>query len=153
MAYSNSDILAAVLSRYVQPIAIQFAQAKISSWPVIQGLENKAKASGWVSSNWSIANEISAFVEPVTNAVARPLLKQYLSNIPDAAIPEMAHGLVDKAIQNGGLELMEGRLKFDMNDLRELKNLLDYNLPLQKKEEYEVITSKKKEENPEEIKK
>ena len=65
----------------------------------------------------------------------------------------MAHGLVDKAIQNGGLELMEGRLKFDMNDLRELKNLLDYNLPLQKKEEYEVITSKKKEENPEEIKK
>lgn len=153
MAYSNSDILAAVLSRYVQPIAIQFAQAKISSWSVIQGLENKAKASGWVSSSWSIANEISAFVEPVTNAVARPLLKQYLSNIPDAAIPEMAHGLVDKAIQNGGLELMEGRLKFDMNDLRELKNLLDYNLPLAKKDEYEVITSKKKEENPEEIKK
>lgn len=65
----------------------------------------------------------------------------------------MAHGLVDKAIQNGGLELMEGRLKFDMNDLRELKNLLDYNLPLAKKDEYEVITSKKKEENPEEIKK
>ena len=138
MAYSNSDILAAVLSRYVQPIAVQFAQAKLSSWPVIQGLENKAKASGWVSGNWSIANEISAFVEPVTN---------------DAAIPEMAHGLVDKAIQNGGLELMEGRLKFDMNDLRELKNLLDYNLPLAKKDEYEVITSKKKEENPEEIKK
>ena len=48
---------------------------------------------------------------------------------------------------------MEGRLKFDMNDLRELKNLLDYNLPLAKKDEYEVITSKKKEENPEEIKK
>lgn len=147
MTYSNSDILAAVLNKFLQPIVVQFAQAKMSAFPFVQTIENKVKASGWVSSNWSLTRELSPLIEPVSCSLVKPMLKQYLSNVPDEAIPEMAHGLIDKAIQNGGLNLMEGRLKFDMNDLQELKKLLDYNLPLNKSEEYEVLMSPPKEES------
>lgn len=153
MAYSNSDILAAVLNKFLQPIVVQFAQAKMSAFPFVQAIENKVKASGWVSSNWSLTQELSPLIEPVSGSLVKPMIKQYLSNVPDEAIPEMAHGLIDKAIQNGGLNFMEGRLKFDMNDLKELKQLLNYNLPLNKTDEYQVITSMPENESEEEIKK
>lgn len=141
MAYSNSDILAAILNKFLQPIVVQFAQAKMSAFPFVQTIENKVKASGWVSSNWSLTQELSPLIEPISGSLVKPMIRQYLSSVPDDAIPEMAHGLVDKAIQNGGLNLMEGRLKFDTSDLQELKNLLNYNLPISKENEYEVLMS------------
>lgn len=147
MAYSNSDILAAVLNKFLQPIVVQFAQAKMSAFPFVQSLENRVKASGWVSPNWSLTQELSPLIEPVSGSLVKPMIKQYLSNVPDEAIPEMAHSLIDKAIQNGGLNLMEGRLKFDASDLQELKKLLNYNLPLNKENDYEVLMSPPKQES------
>lgn len=141
MQYTNSQILSAVLNKWLQPVILQFSQAKMSSFPFVQALENKVKSIGFVSPNWSLVSELSPMIEPVTNSLVQPLLGRYLSNIPDEAIPSMAHSIIDKAIANGKLELMEGRLVFDKEDLMELKNLLDYNLPLKKTEEYEVITS------------
>lgn len=141
MQYTNSQILAAVLNRWLQPVVIQFSQAKMASFPVVQAIENKVKSIGFVSPNWSLMSELSPMIEPVTRSIVQPMLGRYLANIPDEAIPAMAHSIVDKAIANGKLEFMEGKLVFDREDLSELKRLLDYNLPMQKQEEYTVRTT------------
>lgn len=146
MTYSNSDILAAIINKFAQPIVVQFAQAKASTLPMVNMIENKVKSWGIVSQNWSMVNELSPMIEPITGSLVKPMIKQYLSQIPDDAIPAMAHGLVDKALENGGLSLMEGRLQFEKDDLVELKKLLNWNLPLVKEEEYQVVMSEPKEE-------
>lgn len=140
MSYSNSEILASVLNKYIQPIIAQFAEAKMSTLPSIQSIENKIRSTGWVTSNWSITRELSPLIEPFSGVLVKPLIRQYLKNVPDEAIPEMAHNLVDKAIENGGLDFMEGRLQIEIEDLEELKKLLEYNLPFKKGDEYEVLT-------------
>lgn len=141
MQYTNSQILSAVLNKWIQPVVLQLSQAKMSSFPFVQAIETKVKNTGWVSPNWSLTRELAPMIEPITNSIVQPMLNKYLANIPDEAIPSMAHGIIDKALANGKLELMEGKLIFDRDDLAELKNLLNYNLPLKDVEEYAVITS------------
>lgn len=147
MTYSNSEILASVLNKYIQPVIVQFSQAKMSSFPFVQAIESKVKSTGFVSQNWSLTQELSPLIEPISGSLVKPMIKQYLSNIPDASIPEMAHSIVDKAIANGGLSLMEGRVQFEVEDLQELKKMLTYNLPLKQTDEYEVLMSPPKEES------
>lgn len=113
----------------------------MASFPVVQAIENKIRSTGLVNPNWSLTKELSPMIEPITNSIVQPMLNRYLSNVPDEAIPAMAHGIIDKAIGEGKLELMEGKLIFDKEDLQELKNLLNYNLPIKENEEYNVITS------------
>lgn len=141
MAYTNSQILSAVLNKWMQPVVKQLAESKMQSFSFVQAIENKVRSTGWVSPNWSLTRELSPMLEPLTNSLVQPMLNKYLSNVPDEAIPAMAHGIVDKAISDGKLELMEGKLIFDREDLEELKKLLNYNLPLQDKEDYVVKTS------------
>lgn len=141
MQYTNSQILSAVLNKWLQPVVIQLSQAKLASFPFVQAIENKVKNIGFVSPNWSLTQELSPLIEPITNSIVQPMLGKYLANVPDDAIPAMAHGIVDKALANGKLELMEGKLIFDKEDLTELKKLLEYNLPLKQEVEYHVKTT------------
>lgn len=141
MAYSNSQILAAVINKWAQPAIKQFAATKLQSFPFIQALENKVKSTGWVSPNWNITSELAPMIEPISGGFIRPMLNRYFSQVPDDAIPAMAHNIVDKALEQGKLELFEGKVIFEKEDLEELKNLLNYNMPLLKEEEYIVKTS------------
>lgn len=141
MQYTNAQILSAVLNRWLQPVVLQLSQAKMQSFSFVQAIENKVKSTGWVSPNWNLTKELSPIIEPITNSMVQPMLNKYLSNVPDEAIPAMAHGIVDKAMADGQLELMEGKFVFEKEDLQELKNLLNYNLPLPQETGYVVKTS------------
>ena len=61
--------------------------------------------------------------------------------ISSCALPQMAHSIVDKAIANGGLTLFDGNVSFTEQDMKDLKKLLDYNLPLKEEEHYTVRLS------------
>lgn len=141
MQYTNSQILAAVLNRWLQPVVLQLSQAKMSSFPAFQMIENKVRQMGIVSPSWSLTQELAPMIEPITNSIVQPMLGKYLSSVPDESIPDMAHGIVDKALESGELKLMEGKLTFNKEDLTELKNLLNYNLPVDQTTDYVVKTS------------
>lgn len=138
MNYTNSQILSAVLNRWLQPVVQQLAGQKLSSIPLFSGIENKIRSTGWVRPDWSMAAELAPFMTTMTGTMIEPLINSYLSKVPDEAIPQMAHAIADQAITNGGWSLFDGNLTFDKADMEELKKLLDYNLPLQKAEHYEV---------------
>jgi hypothetical protein len=74
----------------------------------------------------------------LSKEIVAPLLSNYLKGIPDEAVPQLAHSIVNNAIEQGGLSLMEGNIVFEREDMEELAKLLCYNLPISEKEEYQV---------------
>ena len=136
--YTNRQILAAVLNKWLQPALNQMASTKLMQLPFLANIEAKVKSTGWVSPMWSMANEVAPLLGGVTTQLVEPMISQYLQGIPDQAIPKMAHQLVENAIKQGQLSLFEGNVVFELCDLEELQKLLKYNLPIKEEECYKV---------------
>lgn len=143
--YTNAQILSAVINKWSQPLIKTLLGSKVQSIGFIQALENKVKSSGWVSPNWSMMAELSPIMESVTGSIMAPVLNKYLSMVDDASIPQMAHDIVDEALKQGKLSILEGKIELETEDLIELKNLLNYNLPIKEGQIYKVITEEPKE--------
>lgn len=136
--WSNRQILAAVLNKWLQPALSQMASTKLMQLPFLANIEAKVKSTGWVSPMWSMANEVAPLLGGVTTQLVEPMISQYLQGIPDQAIPKMAHQLVENAMKQGQLSLFEGNVVFELCDLEELQKLLKYNLPIKEEECYKV---------------
>lgn len=138
--YSNSQILSAIINKWAQPIIKQIAGSKIQNIGFIQSLEAKVKSTGWVNPNWSIVNEIAPLIEPISSKALTPVLTKYLSQVPEEALPGIAHSIVDKGLEDGSISLLDGKIIIELEDIKEMKNLLDWNLPLTIDAEYTLIT-------------
>lgn len=134
----NHQILSAVLNKWAQPLVGELVNKGMQSLPMMQALQNKVRSSGWVSPQWSLTAELGGLLEGVSGALVLPVLNSYLSQLDDASLPQMAHAIVDKAIAQGRLTLFEGNVVFDESDLRQLKRLLELNLPVSEEETYQV---------------
>ena len=138
--YTNSQILAAVVSQWLQPLIGNIVTGKIASIPMLGAAENWVKNLGIVSPNYSIVKDLMPIIGGASDVIIVPMLNKYLSMVDDASLPAMAHGIVDKAIENGELSLAEGYLTFEEADLKRLKRLLELNLPLPAEVGYIVKT-------------
>lgn len=138
--FTNAQILAAVLNHWAQPALQVLLGGKLSNIPFLANIEAKIKSTGWVSPMWNLGSEIVPLLRPVSSKLVEPFLANYLNNVPDSYIPELAHGIVDGAIEKGSLSFFEGNIQFEREDLQELKKLLMYNLPIKETtEKYTVI--------------
>ena len=140
MMYTNRQILAAVLNKWLQPALAQLAGAKLMRLPFLANIEAKIKSTGWVSPMWSMGNEIAPLLGGVATQVVEPIIAEYLQGVPDQAIPKMAHTMVENAMKQGQLSLFEGNVVFELSDLEELQKLLKYNLPIVEEQCYKVKT-------------
>lgn len=139
--YSNAQKLAAVLNKWAQPAIQGLLGTRLGQLPFIANIDAKLRSTGWVSPMWSISKEISPLLDGLSSSLVEPMLARYLQGIPDEAIPELAHKVVEDAIRNGGLSMFEGKVEFETDDLEELRTLLRYNLPVPEKTgSYEVLT-------------
>lgn len=138
-AYTNSQILAAVVTHWSRPAISQLATSRLCQLPALQQMEQSIIASGIVGSQYHISAEIEPFMQTIASELVQPVLERYLSGVPDQSIPALAHGIVDKAIEQGSLSILDGFVTFEADDLQELKSLLEKNLPLQESTSYEVI--------------
>lgn len=138
--YTNSQILAAVVSQWIQPLIGSFVGSKIGNIPMLGAAENWIKNLGIVSPNYSIIKDLMPIIGGASDVIVVPMLNKYLSMVDDASLPAMAHGIVDKAIENGELTLAEGYITFEEPDLKRLKRLLELNLPLPAEVGYIVKT-------------
>ena len=143
--YTNAQILSAVINKWSQPLIKTLLGGKVQSLGFIQAIENKVRSMGWVSPNWSMMAELSPIMEGITGSIITPVLNKYLSMVDDASIPQMAHDIVDEALKQGKLSILEGKVELETEDLIELKNLLNYNLPIKEGQTYKVITEEPKE--------
>lgn len=138
--HTNSQILAAVVSQWMQPLIGSIVGSKVGNIPMLGAAENWVKNLGIVSPNYSIMKDLMPIIGGVSDVIVVPLLSKYLEKVDDASLPAMAHGIVDKAIENGELSLAEGSITFEEQDLKRLKRLLELNLPLVKDNVYIVKT-------------
>ena len=139
MEYSNAQILSTVLARWLQPMAGELLRSRVSSLPWLKTIESKMQASGWVSRSWSLGSELSNLLGPTSESILKPLIRGYLSKMPDDSLPELAHAITDNALRQGNLQLLDGLVTFELKDIRELKRLLDLNMPNKQKNDYTII--------------
>lgn len=129
MEYSNAHKLSAIVAKWLEPMAGQLAGMRLSAIPALSGIENKIKASGWVSPSYSIANDLSPIMGRVANALVQPFVYGMLKGIPDETIPDMFREVVRASIDNGGLSILEGTISFSKEDMERLNHLMERNLP------------------------
>ena len=138
MEYSNSQILAAVVSEWARPAISQIAAGNIMRLPMLQSLQATIGSLGLVSGAYNLQKDIEPLIQPVVNSLITPMLAKYFGQIPDESIPQMAHDIVEKVRYNGPLSILEGVVTFDEEDLDELADLLQKNLPVESVEHYQV---------------
>lgn len=138
MEYKNSQILAAVVSEWARPAISQIAASNLMRLPMLQSLQATIGSLGLVSGNYALQKDVEPLIQPVVNSLVTPMLARYFGQIPEDSIPQMAHDVVDKLRYNGPLSILEGMVTFDEEDLDELADLLQKNLPVEKKEDYQV---------------
>lgn len=139
---TNKEILTAVLIEWMRPVIPAMLGSKISNIPVLSMFENWVKKIGFAPENWSVAQDIAPLIQGAAYDIFSPIIVSKMNAVPDESIPQMAHGIVDAAMQNGELKFFGGNVTFDKNDIQELKNYLDYNLPYTPPERYQVIKTK-----------
>lgn len=110
------------------------------SIPALAAIQNKIRSTGWVSQNWSMVQELSPIITKVGGKLLEPVITSMVSKYPDTDLPRIAHDIVDAAIENEGMNLFEGNLSFDAEDMRQLKKLLEYNMLVSDAQGYEVKT-------------
>lgn len=139
MGHGNREILSAVLAYWLEPMAAGLLSGNIlQNMPAVQAIDNKIRSTGWVSPKWSVASELEPLIGGAASALLQPFIAGLLANVQDEAIPEVAHGIVDKAVDMGELALFEGKVTFEGGDLRRLQHLLEVNLPTEGRSGYIV---------------
>lgn len=138
MEYKNSQILAAVVSEWARPAISQIAAGNLMRLPMLQSLQATIGSLGLVSGDYALQKDIEPLIQPVVNSLVTPMLAKYFGQMPEESIPQLAHDIVDKVRYNGPLSILEGLITFDEEDLDELADLLQKNLPVEQVEGYQV---------------
>jgi hypothetical protein len=138
MEYKNSQILAAVVSEWARPAISQIAAGNLMRLPMLQSLQATIGSLGIVSGNYALQKDIEPLILPIVNSLITPMLARYFGQIPEESIPQMAHDIVEKMRDNGSMSVLEGMVTFEEEDLAELADLLDKNLPVGQTQDYQV---------------
>ena len=138
MEYKNSQILAAVVSEWARPAISQIAAGNLMRLPMLQSLQATISSLGIVSGNYALQKDIEPLIQPIVNSLITPMLARYFGQIPEESIPQMAHDIVEKMRNNGPVSVLEGMVTFDEEDITELSDLLDNNLPVGQTPGYQV---------------
>ena len=138
MEYKNSQILAAVVSEWARPAISQIAAGNLMRLPMLQSLQATIGSLGIVSGSYALQKDIEPLIQPIINSLITPMLARYFGQIPEESIPQMAHDIVEKMRANGSMSILEGMVTFEEEDLAELADLLDKNLPIGQTRDYQV---------------
>lgn len=139
MSWSNAQKLAAVVSFWARPALTQLATSRLSSLPMMQSLQQSIVASGLVSQAYNISADLMPIMAPVVNNLLQPYLERQLAQLPDESIPALARDVLAEAEKKGSMSIMDGFLTLEAQDIQELRQLVEKNLPMADRQDYEVI--------------
>ena len=139
MNWSNAQKLAAVVSFWARPALTQLATSRLSSLPMMQNLQQSIVASGLVSQAYNISADLMPIMAPVINNLLQPYLEKQLAQLPDESIPALARDVLAEAEKKGSMSIMDGFLTLEAQDIQELRQLVEKNLPMADRQGYEVI--------------
>lgn len=140
MPYSNAQKLAAVVSHWARPAITQLAASKLGTLPMMQHLQQMAVGSGLVSQAYNISADILPILSPIVNNLLQPYLERQFAQLPDDSIPTLARDVLAEAERRGSYPILDGFVTLEDADIRELRQLVEKNLPVAERDHYEIIT-------------
>lgn len=127
------------MSHWARPAITQLATSRLSSLPMMQNLQQSIVASGLVSQAYNISADLMPIMAPVINNLMQPYLEKQLAQLPDESIPALARDVLAEAEKKGSMSIMDGFLTLEAQDIQELRQLVEKNLPMAEGQGYEVI--------------
>ena len=127
------------MSFWARPALTQLATSRLSSLPMMQNLQQSIVASGLVSQAYNISADLMPIIAPVINNLLQPYLERQLAQLPDESIPALARDVLAEAEKKGSMSIMDGFLTLEAQDIQELRQLVEKNLPMAEGQGYEVI--------------
>lgn len=127
------------MSFWARPALTQLATSRLSSLPMMQNLQQSIVASGLVSQAYNISADLMPIMAPVINNLLQPYLERQLAQLPDESIPALARDVLAEAEKKGSMSIMDGFLTLEAQDIQELRQLVEKNLPMAEGQGYEVI--------------
>jgi hypothetical protein len=106
---------------------------------MMQNLQQSIVASGLVSQAYNISADLMPIMAPVINNLLQPYLEKQLAQLPDESIPALARDVLAEAEKKGSMSIMDGFLTLEAQDIQELRQLVEKNLPMADRQGYEVI--------------
>lgn len=106
---------------------------------MMQSLQQSIVASGLVSQAYNISADLMPIMAPVINNLLQPYLERQLAQLPDESIPALARDVLAEAEKKGSMSIMDGFLTLEAQDIQELRQLVEKNLPMAERQGYEVI--------------
>ena len=127
------------MSHWARPAITQLATSRLSSLPMMQNLQQSIVASGLVSQAYNISADLMPIMAPVINNLLQPYLERQLAQLPDESIPALARDVLAEAEKKGSMSILDGFLTLEAQDIQELRQLVEKNLPMAESQGYEVI--------------
>lgn len=137
--FTNAQKLAAIISEWARPAISQIASSKITSMGWVKSLQGSIMSLGLVGNDYNIAADIQPLLNPVVSAIVEPMLVEQFSKLPDQVIPQVARSIIDAVSKNGSLSLLNGLIVLEAQDIDELQDLVEKNLPCGNVEHYNIV--------------
>lgn len=137
--YSNREKLAAVITHWARPAIGQITCGRLDRLEVVKGFQERIQGCGLVGQNYRLSQELMPFAEKAIDVLLYPCILEMLGSVPEGAVPALAIGMVEAAMEQPKFSVLDGLVVFDREDLEELRGLLQRNLPAAEEERYCVI--------------
>lgn len=124
MKATNAERLATVVSEWSRPAIFKIASDRIDCIPFIGNIRSAILCTGIVGQNYKVSSDIIPFLNPILDTLLHPMLAKAMSNIPDESIPDLAINIINTAIENGAMSILDDAITFEKEDLEELKEKL-----------------------------
>ena len=129
---TNKEIASEILAEWMTPHYQSLIDMGIlNNSDIITRIDNKLKKTGWVDNNYSILEDLHPYMDYSAGVIIKGMFYEVMEEIPDDMIPDLMHSIVRSAYEKGNLSLLGGRLKFNREQLEQLKVIMKKHMPLE----------------------
>lgn len=142
--HSNSKILSAVLATWAKPLLDKVLVSRLGEMQPIAAANEWVKKYFPVPGNYSIVSDLAFLAVPATAIIIEPMVLNWISKlgIDDDQIPayaaKIADAFLEEATKKGNVTLFE-TVVFEKSDFKQLKTLLNKNLPVQEDDDKYIV--------------
>ena len=129
---TNKEIASEILAEWMTPYYQSLIDmGLLTNSDIITRIDNKIKKTGWVDNNYSILADLNPYMDYSAGVIIKGMFYEVMEEIPDDMIPDLMHSIMRSAYEKGNLSLLGGRLKFNREQLEQLKVIMKKHMPLE----------------------
>ena len=129
---TNKEIASEILAEWMTPYYQSLIDmGLLNNSAIITRIDNKIKKTGWVDNNYSILVDLHPYMDYSAGVIIKGMFYEVMEEIPDDMIPDLMHSIMRSAYEKGTLSLLGGRLKFNREQLEQLKVIMKKHMPLE----------------------